>query len=223
MRRPGLTVMVGQRKFGTMTKETLPYSGEIARKALHLLAMAIPVGMLLLDRHTGLAILIPLAILAIFMDRGRSWSAAYNAWIEKHMGFMMRDSERGMEREARLNGAAWVMLTAALLLIVFPPRIAAPAMVIAMIADAGAALVGRRWGTHHWPGSRRTLEGTAAYVVTGLAAALFFPEISLVHRLTAIGVSAVVEILPLRINDNLLLPFAAATVLWMMAGLPPLW
>ncbi|NNE69963.1 MAG: phosphatidate cytidylyltransferase [Rhodothermales bacterium] len=207
-----------------MSAPSLPYSGEIARKALHVVAMLIPASMLLIDRTTGLAILAPLAVSAMFLDRYRLKNDAVSDWLSEHLGFMMRADERDSSgNRVFFNGATWVMLTALLLLLVFPARFAAPGMVIAMLADAGAALVGRKWGRRKWPGGSRTVEGTLAFLVTGVVSALFFPSIPWPDKLTAVGIAAVMEIPPLRINDNLLLPFVAATVLWAMAGMPPLW
>ena len=206
-----------------MQPPALPYSGEIARKALHLLAMLMPAGMLFVPRPEALVILWTLAILAMATDLWRQHNPTLGSWIDRRLGFMMRASERGLHPDRRFNGATWVMITAALLLTVFPAKFAAPGMVIAMIADAGAALVGRKIGRHPWPGTSRTVEGSAGFLLTGVLAALLFPGIPWSHRLAAIGVAAVVEIPPIRVNDNLLLPFAASTVLWWLAGAPPIW
>jgi dolichol kinase len=206
-----------------MTSDSLSYSGEVSRKALHVVAMLIPAGMLLIDREIGLAILVPMALAAMWLDRYRTRSEAVRDWLDSHLGFMMRDTERGDHPEIVFNGATWVIVTAALLLAVFPAEYAAPGMVIAMIADAGAALVGRKWGVHQWPGTRRTVEGTVAFMVTGAATAALFWYLPWGHRLAAVGLAGIAEIPPLRINDNLLLPFVTATVFWGLAGTPPLW
>ncbi|MFT4605400.1 MAG: dolichol kinase [Rhodothermales bacterium] len=207
-----------------MTQAPLPYSGEIARKALHIGAMLLPAGMMFVDRWIALAILAPLALNAMWLDRYRLKNPAVSAWLSRNLGFMMRPDERDSHRSrVFFNGATWVMITAFLLLLVFPARFAAPAMVIAMIADAGAALVGRKIGRLKWPGTSRTVEGTLGFLVTGALTALLFPDLPLEHRLAAVGVAALVEIPPLKVNDNVLLPFAAAATLWYLAGTPALW
>jgi dolichol kinase len=204
-------------------KETLSYSGEAARKALHLLAMIIPAGMLVMDRIPALALLIPCAVAAVATDLLRWRIEGLGRWLDRVLGFMMRDSERGESRSTLFNGATWVMVTGALLLLVFPARFAAPAMITAMLGDAAAALVGRPWGRHPWPGSNRTVEGTAAFVVVGMLSFFLFPAIPVGHRAAATVTAAAAELVPLRINDNLLMPFAASTVLWLLAGAPALW
>ncbi|MBO6577123.1 MAG: hypothetical protein JJ896_14855 [Rhodothermales bacterium] len=201
----------------------LPYSGELGRKALHLLAMLMPLGMLIVERVPALIILGSLAVMAVSADLARARWSGFSTWIDRWFGWMMRPSERGKDRSQVLNGATWVMVTAFLLLAVFPAEFAAPGMVIAMIADAGAALVGRKLGRHTWPGGSRTVEGSLAFLVTGVIAAAFFPGIPWGHRLAAIGATAIAEIPSVPINDNLLLPFVGASVLWILAGTPPLW
>ena len=207
-----------------MHEDPLPYSGEIARKALHIAAMLLPAGMVLVERGVGLTILGVFALTAMWLDRYRLTNPHVSAWLSRNLGFMMRPDERDSHGErVFFNGATWVMITAFLLLLVFPARFAAPGMVIAMIADAGAALVGRKIGRHKWPGTSRTVEGTLAFFVTGALTALLFPGLPFVHRLAAVAVAGVAEIPPLKVNDNVLLPFAAAATLWFLAGTPPLW
>lgn len=207
-----------------MSENSLPYSGEIARKALHVVAMIIPASMLLIDRELGLAILGPCAAAAMWLDRYRLRNPVVSEWLRANLGFMMRADECDTsEDRVFFNGATWVMLTAFLLLLVFPAQYAAPGMVIAMLADAAAALVGRKCGRIKWPGGSRTVEGTLAFFAIGALSAVFFPSVPWPDKLAAVALAGLVEIPPLKINDNLLLPFVAATVLWVMAGTPPLW
>jgi len=179
--------------------------------------------MLFMDRLPALALLIPFALAAVATDLLRWRIDGLGAWLDRALGFMMRDSERGASRSTFFNGATWVMVTGALLLLVFPAEYAAPAMILAMLGDAAAALVGRPFGRHRWPGGNRTVEGTAAFITVAMLASLVFPAIPLAHRAAAVLTAAIAELLPLRVNDNLLMPFASATVLWLLAGTPQLW
>jgi dolichol kinase len=86
-----------------------------------------------------------------------------------------------------------------------------------MIADAAAALVGRRFGRHRWPGSTHTVEGSLAFTATGLAVVATVP--SLAFSLPAFGVAALgvvvaaaAEAAPLPLNDNIRVPLTAALV-----------
>lgn len=194
----------------------LDFKGEIGRKALHLLALVVPLSMLAIPFAVALTLLAGLSLLAIGTEVARSRSAPVAAFVDRWFGWMMRPEERGMGRG--FTGATWVVVTATLLLLAFDARIAATAMSMALVGDAAAALVGRTWGRVRWPGSRRTLLGTGAFVVTALVVALFFPWFGWGARAAAAIAAAAVETLPLPVNDNLSLPFAAAAALAIVGG-----
>lgn len=195
--------------------DVLDLRGEFARKGLHLLALVLPAAMLVLPTATALPALVGLAALAIAVEIGRDRSAAVHAWIDRWFGWMMRPEER--PAGSGFCGATWVVATAALLLAAFPAPIAAAGMTIGLAGDAAAAIVGRTVGRHPWPRMRRTVEGTAAFAVAGLAVAALFPGLPWPARLGAVAAAAVAELLPLPVNDNLLVPFVAAGVLALLA------
>jgi len=85
-----------------------------------------------------------------------------------------------------------------------------PVLAMAMLADAAAALVGRRWGRHRWGSLSATMEGTAAFVGTGLLAMVAFGSVGLLPAAAGVLGGAVAELLPLRLNDNIRVPLAAA-------------
>ena len=190
---------------------------EVMRKAIHLLALAVPLGMALLGRTWALALLVPMAVLAVGADVLRVRSAAFARLIGRVFGFMMRKEEQPPVGGAvTLNGATWVLLAAALLALVFPLRIAVPCFAVFMVADAAAALVGRRLGRHRWPGTRRTVEGTAAFLATALLLIAPFPGLVYWTAAVAMTFGAAAEILPRPLNDNIRVPFVAAAVLFVL-------
>ena len=192
----------------------LELPGELGRKALHLLSLALPASMLLLPYGTTLVALVALGALAIAVEVARDRSAAIHAWIDRWLGWMMRPEER--VPGSGFCGATWVVVTAALLLAAFPAPVAAAAMAVGLVGDAAAALVGRSVGRHPWPGSRRTLEGTLGFLATGLVVMLFFGSFPWSARVAAVVAAAVFEALPVPLNDNLVVPFAAAATLALM-------
>lgn len=115
-----------------------------------------------------------------------------------------------------LNGATWVLLAAALLVILLPLEIAIISFTVFMIADAAAAVVGLRFGRHKWPGSIRTLEGSLAFFLTGTAVMLLFGSHPLwVVCLAALaGTAAEVPSGPL--NDNLRVPFVIGITIYVL-------
>jgi len=155
---------------------SLSYRGELLRKALHLLALSIPIGMLHVTRPTALAVLWPLALAALGADVLRARWPAFHRFIRGIFGCMMRPEELPPPGDPiAINGATWVLLSSALLATLFPLPLAATAFAIFMVGDAAAALVGRRFGRHRWPGSRRTVEGSLAFFGAALLTAFFSP------------------------------------------------
>jgi dolichol kinase len=189
------------------------YAAEIGRKTLHLLALVIPLGMWLLGTPRALYVLATGAGIAVAADVARAYLPVLNQWIRRIFGPLMRTEELPTVGEGvTFNGATCVLVGATLLLLIFPLRLAVPVLTMTMLADAAAALVGRRLGRHPWGELSATVEGTAAFVATGLAVMAFFPTLSYGPAAAGVLVAALVEALPLPLNDNVRVPLAAALV-----------
>ena len=193
-----------------------PY--EVSRKLLHLAALTLPALMVLLGRQS-LWILVPLATVAVASDIIRAYSAGFATFIRKTFGSLMRPSEfSGAPRQIIINGATWICCSAALMSALFPVDVAAAAVTLHMISDAVAAVIGRSLGRRRWPGTQRTLSGSAAYLVTGLVTMALWPAISLIPgALTAVAATAA-EIPQGPLNDNLRVPLVAALTLTVVTG-----
>lgn len=192
---------------------TFSYSAEVGRKTLHLLALIIPFGMWWLGPPQALYVVGALAGIAVTADVTRAYSVPFNEWIRWIFGPLMR-AEELPEAGGRVtfNGATCVLVGATLLALVFPMRVAVPVLTMTMLADAAAALVGRRLGRHPWGRLSATVEGSAAFVATGLLVVIWFPSLALGPALAGVVVGAVVEALPLPVNDNIRVPLAAAAI-----------
>ncbi|MGA7305476.1 MAG: phosphatidate cytidylyltransferase [Rhodothermales bacterium] len=192
----------------------LPYRGEIWRKALHLLSLSIPIGLLLFGRQTALVILVPLAAAFVVSEILRSRFAGVRNFISKVFGFMMRPEENpSAPSSVHFNGATWVLLSACVVIALFEPRIAAAALIIGLIGDAAAALIGRRFGRHRIGKRGKSIEGSLAFAVAALLAVYPVPGIALPSAAAAVVVAAIVEGIGGPVNDNLSVPLAAGIVL----------
>lgn len=190
---------------------TFPYEREVARKGLHVLALSIPLGMWWFGMPLALYLLGAAALLAVTADVARARSDGFNRLIRKIFGPLMRPEELpAAGTDVRFNGATCVLVGAAVLALLFPLRLAVPVLTMTMLADAAAALVGRRAGRHHWGSLSATVEGSTAFVCTGLAIMALFPAIAFGASVVGVLVGAVVEALPLPVNDNIRVPLAAA-------------
>jgi dolichol kinase len=199
------------------------YGAEVKRKALHLGALAIPVGILVVHRPAAVAILASIAALAVAADVARlRWRPAHDL-VLLIFGPIMRPGELPpLGGPIVLNGATWMCISSALCAALFPAGIAAASLAMMMIGDAAAALVGRRWGRTRFPGTFKSLEASMAFVVAGWLAALPFgyfaePALGPGVLLAGAAVAAAVEVLPIPLNDNIRVPLAAGLILLLLA------
>jgi uncharacterized protein (TIGR00297 family) len=128
-------------------------------------------------------------------------------------------------------------LSVLLLILVFPSRldIVASAWGILAFGDGFATLVGQRIGRRQVPWNReKTIAGTMAFVVFGgigaVALALWTrsavtppPSLAfvIIAPLIAAVTAALVETLPVRLDDNISVPMAAAAALWYASLVTP--
>lgn len=202
----------GSRDGAPSGERPFSYRAELKRKALHIVALVVPLGMHVLGRTDALWILVPFSIVAVSADVLRAYSTAFNAHIRRVFGPLMRTEELPAPGDGVvINGATSVLVGATLLTLLFPLPIAVAVFVMTMTADAAAALVGRAIGRHPWPGRPHTMEGTAAFVAVGLLVMMPF---GLGWAGTTAGVltAAIAEASPLPVNDNIAVPLLAATV-----------
>jgi dolichol kinase len=195
----------------------IPFRSELARKLLHLLALVIPIAALLLGRGLALALLVPLTLVAISADIFRARNASFHRFIDRFFGFMMRPVEKpGVGTKVVINGATWVLLAATLLALIFPLEVGMPAFIVFMVADASAALVGRRLGRINWPRTSRTIEGSLAFFATGLLLYMLWGTFGVLMILLIMLVGTLAEALPGPLNDNIRVPLLMAGVTWLL-------
>ena len=75
------------------------------------------------------------------------------------------------------------------------------------------ALIRRRFGRHRWGGGPRTVEGSLAFLATGVAIMTLFPAVPFWVGVASVVVACGAEALPGPFNDNVRVPLVAAFVI----------
>lgn len=120
----------------------------------------------------------------------------------------------------RVSGAFWFVLGVALTIALFPKAAVEVACLAFGFGDAASAVVGRRYGTVRLGGGR-TLQGSLAFVVAAFVAVLLFrmalygggAATALPWALVAAALGAAVELVSVRVDDNLTVPLSTAALL----------
>ncbi|MGH7718734.1 MAG: hypothetical protein ACREON_07820 [Gemmatimonadaceae bacterium] len=187
----------------------------MARKAIHLLSVAIPLlyagG---LPRRALLVVLSVASVVALTVEVGRARHARTRELFHRATGPMLRPHEH-----TRWCGATWLALSFLGSVALYPPDVAIAAMWGVAVGDAAAALVGRALGRHPIGHSGKTLEGTVACFSAVLLGALMVARLSWVESFLAAAAAAVAEIPQRPLDDNVRVAAAigAGILLWRMA------
>ena len=158
-------------------------------------------------------------------------AVAFNAFALPRLG---RQLYRPVEARQRfLSGITLYPIAVLLLLLVLPDRrdIVAAAWGILAFGDGMATMAGRHIGSPRIPWNHeKSIAGTVAFVLFGGAAGSFlcwwcrsavippaYPWFSIWVPWIAAVAAALVETIPIRLNDNISVPATAAAVLWWLS------
>ena len=174
---------------------------ELARKAIHVSSTAVPLLVWLLPRPVAIALLVPVAVLALAIDVARHRIRPFRYHFLRHTRTMLRPHER-----RGLAGATWMAMAYAAATVLFPKPVAIAAMLFNGLGDAAAALAGKRWGRHR-TGWGKSWEGFAAgLAVDALVAVgvwMMAPAaLPLAAALLGALAAASIEFAPLPLDDN---------------------
>ncbi|MCF6157459.1 MAG: hypothetical protein E3K32_02570 [wastewater metagenome] len=179
---------------------------EIRRKLLHVLIAFVPVFSSLIY-HTTIMVLF--AVLVVYLI---SECLRVNGYSFPILGRITKSSIRKAEERDFALGPVTLVLGAIFSLHFFPAVIAIVAIWIVAFADTAATLVGKSFGNYriHY-NKKKSYEGTlAALIVAFFCGCVYFPVP--VALLTA-TFSSIIESLPLKSFDNLLMPIGTGILL----------
>jgi dolichol kinase len=188
-----------------------------ARNVVHVAGAVISIGVVLalFTSHPTavLGIAVAMASWAWFMETTRR----FWPWMDRATWWAFGKCAHPHERY-RINSATWFSTSLLILALIGSPLLATVALAVLGFADPAAAIVGRRWGrTKLLHG--RSLEGSLTFLGVGFFVALAlmlvcFPAVGVgggaLIALGAASVGAVAEAVAKRVDDNVMVPLAAA-------------
>jgi dolichol kinase len=177
---------------------------EWKRKGIHLGSSLIPLGYFyLLSREQILYFTCFITVGFLVAEFARFKVSFYNALFRKIFFSLLREDEKKKD----LTGATYLFLAMCITIYLFEKEIAVPAMLILAIADSFAAIIGKMIGRHKF--FLKSIEGSITFfLVSAVLLYIFIPQKGVVILLIALLVT-IIEVLPVAINDNLVIPLSA--------------
>jgi dolichol kinase len=181
---------------------------EIRRKLVHLATLVIPVGYGLTSQETVLTPVIPLFLCLLAVDLLRHFHSGMSSLFNRFFfGRVLREDEK-----PSLMGSTYFLFSTILAILLFPKPIAIASLLILILSDTAAALVGKGIGRTRIFG--KTLEGSGAFLVTSLLIVWLFPNLNrFAGTLAALG-GTLIELLPIRLNDNVSIPLVTGAIMF---------
>ncbi|MFV9875737.1 MAG: diacylglycerol/polyprenol kinase family protein [Rickettsiales endosymbiont of Dermacentor nuttalli] len=186
---------------------------EIVRKILHLSFIIIPVLYYFLNKEDIFPIILVLTILVLSVDFIRHFNHRLQTIFCKIFSKFMRLSE-----SKSMTGASFMMLASVIVIGLFPKVIAITSLLILVISDSLAALVGKYLGRIKL--KDKTLEGSLAFffsaiVIVFIMAKLFNKDLYFMFcGNIAVFITTIIELFSknFKIDDNLSIPITMAII-----------
>jgi len=192
----------------------LIHNSEFIRKLLHLSNLVIPFTYLFYfdSKVEALIILLPITLLAFLIEYLRINSISVKNIFDTYLFSMLRNHEKS----GKYTGATWVFISSTLSIGIFPKDIAIISLIYMSIGDTAAGLIGRKFGRIKI--YNKTLEGALAGFIVCLIVGLMI-DLNLSKTVVAIGAlsAAIIEFMPISIDDNLRIPLFSGTVMYVMS------
>jgi dolichol kinase len=188
---------------------------ELFRKLIHIIGFSIPFIAITLGIWFAASFIVALAIgytISEFL-RLRGYSVPGFTAITAR-AIRGGSESRGTFVKAPLYFAAGILAA----LLIFPSPISYAAIAVVTLGDGFASIVGKLYGRTKIPFSGgKTMEGTAAGLALAFAGCLIFisPQMSIIAAAVGMGI----ELLNIRVSDNLSVPLATGLVLTIISAL----
>ena len=185
---------------------------EIFRKVIHIFNIIIPLFhiYILKDKIDMIIFLSAMVIFCFFIEIFRSQSSFISKFFEKYLFFMMRS----FEKQGSLTGSTWVFVGALITIILVPQPFSLLALFFLAFGDTLAALVGMRFPFIKI--GNKTLSGSLACFIMCLSVGLILDfEISSEIILIGAFTATIVELISIKIDDNILIPVLSGCAMYL--------
>jgi dolichol kinase len=203
----------------------ISFYNEFKRKAIHLVALSIPIGHYLLPgKLLSVLILTPIVLGAFAIDIIRLKKLPLHGFLNRFLGPILREHE-----SMDFAGSSYILSASVLTILLFSKSVAVAAISFIILGDIAAALIGRRFGRTkivwnlgkkegNW-NNRKSLEGSLACFLFCFLTALAVPHLPLWVKIIGASVATMVEAAPLPINDNFSVPLISGLVMHILVKL----
>ena len=156
-----------------------------------------------------------LVLVVLAADITRLQVPAFNEFIQTRFSSFIRTNEAD-----KLTGTAPYVFGIGLTLLLYRTEIATAAICFLAFGDVAATAVGERYGRTKISGEK-SLEGTLAFTAIAVTVGFLLPltGIHLMHGIILAGAVAAagVELVPLPVNDNLVIPLVSGGMMELIA------
>ncbi len=179
---------------------------EFKRKAIHLIALSIPIGYFFLPKLLSLLILTTFALGSIAIDIIRLKRLPLHGFLNRLIGPMLREHE-----DSDFTGSSYILTASVLSIILFHKSVAIASISFIILGDIAAALIGRRYGKIKF--KRKSLEGSLACLFMCLLVAVIVPGFPLWIGVVGAFTATVVEGMTFLVDDNFSVPLMSGLVM----------
>src|SRR3990172_7364339 len=163
-----------------------------------------------LDKPADVYLTLILLFSVIIIETARLYLPGINRMFIHYFGILMRSEERHNP-----TGTLYYLLGALAALLLFPKEIALFSMTVLAVGDPAAYIIGINFGKFRI--GKKSLEGSMAFltasVIAGLLLSNLWDSLSFIAIITGAVTGTVVELMPLKINDNLTIPITASAAM----------
>lgn len=163
-----------------------------------------------LDKFTDVYLILILFFITLVIEAARLYLPGINRLFINYLGFLMRSEEKHNP-----TGTLYYLLGVLFSILLFPKEIALFSITVLAVGDPAAYIIGSNFGKVRI--GKKSLEGSLAFltasVIAGFLLHNLWGDLSVIAIITGAVTGTVVELIPLKINDNLTIPITASAAI----------